>query len=249
MGIPVAGCECSVCLSKDPHHKRLRSSALIEAGASRILIDVGPDFRAQALRASLKSLDGVLLTHPHFDHIGGLDDLRAFSCVRQDPITCVLSDYTMDDLKVRYAYLMVPKEKRKSFTAELAFQVLPFLKGSFEVSGIPFKYFTYSQSGIPVTGFRFGNLAYVSDIREYPSDIFDSLKGLETLVVSALRPSFSPMHFSVDEAISFAKEVGAKNTYFTHIAHEWDEDARILPAQMTRAYDGLTLEFSYDNTL
>ncbi len=244
MGIPVVGCECPVCLSKDPQHHRLRSSALIGFGDKRILIDVGPDFRVQALRIGLKHLDGVLLTHPHFDHIGGLDDLRALSFISKEPIECILSRPTMDDLKSRYSYLLLPKEKRTSITAELSFRVLEPLTGEFTIAGLQFSFFSYSQSGIQVTGFRLGDLAYVSDIREYPSDIFDSLKGIKTLVLSALRKTPSPMHFSVDQAVEFAKNVNAEKTYFTHIAHELDPTSTVLPQGMSLGYDGLTCEFT-----
>ncbi len=245
MGVPVIGCSCSVCRSPSDRNKRLRSAGLLKIGSKTLLIDVGPDFRQQALKFQIKHLDGILLTHCHFDHIGGLDDLRVFYFIQKKALPCLLSKEMMEDLKVRYDYLMQPLSKGKSVYTQLDFQVLEGDFGLTHFEGIPIQYLSYTQAGIKVNGFRVGSFAYVSDIREYSETIFDALKGVEVLVLSSLALLPSRMHFSVEEAIAFANRVGASMTYLTHAAHELDyeEVSRDLPSQVRLSYDGLEISF------
>jgi phosphoribosyl 1,2-cyclic phosphate phosphodiesterase len=242
-GIPMIGCDCEVCRSTSPFNQRLRSSGLICIGNKNFLVDVGPDFRTQALKFNIKHLTAVLLTHAHADHIGGIDDLRAFYFLEKKKTPCVLSQETFDEVKLRYHYLLQPLVSGKSLSAQIDFQILPKDFGDLELEGIRFEYFSYFQLDIKVTGFRIGNFAYVSDIRQYSDQIFKSLQGIHTLVLSALRHTPSPMHFSIEEAVAFSRRTSAKMTYLTHIAHhlEYEATNALLPSDVRMSYDGLNI--------
>jgi phosphoribosyl 1,2-cyclic phosphate phosphodiesterase len=242
-GIPMIGCECEVCYSTSTFNKRLRSAGLICIENKNYLIDAGPDFRTQALNFSIKHLNGVFLTHAHADHIGGIDDLRAYYFLEKKRIPCILSQETFEEVKLRYHYILKPVVSSKSLTAQIDFQILPHDFGEFELEGITFKYFSYFQNQMKVTGFRVGNFAYVSDIREYTNEIFKSLEGIDILVLSALRHTPTPMHFSLEEAIAFARCTSAKITYLTHIAHDLEYTATnaLLPDDVRMSYDGLDI--------
>lgn len=242
-GVPMIGCECDVCTSTSPFNKRLRSSGLITLGNKNFLIDVGPDFRAQALKFDIKHLTAVSLTHAHADHIAGMDDLRAFYFLEKKKIPCILSQETFEEVKLRYHYLLQPVISGKSFSAQLDFQILPKDFGCLELEKVRFDYFSYFQMDIKVTGYRIGNFAYVSDIRQYTDQIFSSLQGIDILVLSALRHTPSPMHFSIEEAIAFSRETSAKITYLTHIAHDLEHEATsaLLPPDVKMSYDGLSI--------
>lgn len=238
MGIPVIGCPCKVCQS----NTRMRPSALVKIDDKHLLIDVGPDFRTQALRFGLKKLDGVLLTHTHFDHIAGVDDLRIFTFLQKSAIPCLLSDDAKKDLETRYYYLF----EKDSKAAKLNCHILDQDYGEAVFCDVRLRYLTYWQAGMKVTGFRFGDLAYVTDIQRYDPEVLRQLHGVKTLVLSALRYDESPVHFNIPEAIAFAKKVQAEKTYFTHIAHEIDhqETSLALPSGVELGYDGLELEFN-----
>jgi phosphoribosyl 1,2-cyclic phosphate phosphodiesterase len=234
------GCECEVCRSTSSFNKRLRSSGLMTIADKNFLIDVGPDFRTQALKCNIKHLTAVLLTHAHADHIAGIDDLRAFYFLEKKKVPCILSQETFDEVELRYHYMLLPSVSGKSLSAQIDFQILPNDFGNLELEGIRFDYFSYFQSNIKVTGFRIGNFAYVSDIRQYTDQIFPSLKGIDILVLSALRYTPSPMHFSIEEAIAFSRRTSAKMTYLTHIAHDLEHEATnaLLPSDVRMSYDG-----------
>lgn len=242
-GIPMIGCGCEVCTSSSPFNKRLRSAGLINFGEKHYLIDVGPDFRTQALKFHIKHLTAVMLTHAHADHIAGLDDLRAFYFFEKKKMPCVLSQETFDEVKLRYHYMLLPLASGKNLSAQIDFQILPKDFGDVELEGAHVNYFSYFQLDIKVTGFRIGNFAYVSDIRTYTDQIFESLKGIDVLVLSALRHVPNPMHFSIDEAIAFSRRTSAKMTYLTHISHDLEYEATnaILPPDVRMSYDGLEL--------
>jgi phosphoribosyl 1,2-cyclic phosphate phosphodiesterase len=246
-GVPSLGCNCNVCLSLSEKNKRLRSSALLKLDKKSFLLDVSPDFRQQGLRYEINHIDGLMLTHPHYDHLGGLDDLRAFNFLKNEPIPCLLSKETLEELKKGYHYIFKPSSKDESLSTRLNFLVLKNDMGEVLFEGIKIFYLSFYQKATKVTGFRIGDLAYISDIKEYDDSIFSQLKNLNILVVSALRPEPSPLQFSLEEAKAFSKKVGAKKTYFTHIAHEIDHEkiSKELIANHFLAYDGLELEFEY----
>ena len=245
-GVPVIACTCAVCQSHSSYNKRLRPSALLRIEKKQLLIDPGPDLREQALRYGIKDLDGVILTHSHYDHIGGIDDLRVYYLIHHRPLPCLASKDTYEEVRKRVSYLFEPKKEGGSLSAQLDFHVLEedFCKVSF--MGGEFHIVSYTQGGQKVTGFRLGTLAFISDIRQFSSRVIEEIKGVKTLVVSALRESPSAMHFHFEEAVDFARAVGAENTWLTHLSHEVDHEAvsRKLPSNIALAYDGLTINFT-----
>lgn len=241
-GVPVVGCHCSVCESTFFCNKRLRPAGLFTIKGLKILLDVGPDYRSQAIQHHIHSLDGVIITHAHHDHTAGIDDLRVYYA-RNKPLPLLLSKETYEDLKVRFAYIFQPKEPSKTLVSRFEVRLLEKNEGSVLFEGIQFHYLTFHQGNMGVNGFRYQNFAYLSDIKEYSSNIFDHLKGVETLVISALRFTPSTLHFTVDEAVEFVNKVGAKKAWFTHISHELDHERTnaYLPPYIRLAYDGLEI--------
>lgn len=248
MGTPVIGCSCSVCTSDHPRNRRFRSSVLIKINDQSFLVDCGPDFKQQALLYGIDKLDGLIFTHAHYDHIAGIDELRIFCLRSGKSLPCLLSPETAKDLKLRFNYLF---EEKKSYAGLLTrFQIQEFERDRGEVNfqGLRIRYFSYEQLGMRVDGLRFGNLAYISDIKTFPETIFEDLKGIKTLVLSALRFERTKMHFSIDDAIAFSQKAGAEKTWLMHISHDLDHEKAnaYLPDNMEMAYDGLQLEFEAD---
>jgi phosphoribosyl 1,2-cyclic phosphate phosphodiesterase len=247
-GVPMIGCNCSVCRSSCLKNKRLRSSCLVEVDNKILLLDVPVDFREQALKLNINHIDGLILTHAHYDHIGGLDDLRAYYLLENKPVSCLLSKETLSEVKKGFHYIFNPINKKSSISAQLDFQAFEKDFGETLFQKIKIKYLSYFQKETKVTGYIIGNLAYITDIKEFSDDIFTQLKGVDILILSALREESSSVHFNLKEAISFAEKVNAKHTYFTHIAHDLDHDkiSEILPKNIYLAYDGLKIEFDYE---
>lgn len=246
-GVPVIGCDCAICSSSSSRNKRLRSSGLLKIGEKRFLIDSGPDFRQQALLHGIDRLDGLLLTHTHYDHVAGIDELRIFNFRMKRPMPCLLSQDSLLELKRRYFYLFEPNHEGSTLSAQLQVQLLEKDFGPVEFEGVRLATVSYFQAGMRVTGFRSGDFAYISDIREFDKkSVFEGLAGVKSLVVSALRQGSSPVQFNVDEAVAFAREVGAEQTWLTHLSHglEYEETERSLPPDIRMGYDGLEIEFS-----
>jgi phosphoribosyl 1,2-cyclic phosphate phosphodiesterase len=241
-GVPMVGCDCSICVSASSFNQRLRPAGWLRIGTSSLLIDVGPDFRQQALKYGIMRVDGLLLTHTHFDHIAGIDDLRAYSLRQKAPVPCLLSKESFEDIKTRYFYFFRPS---KNLTAQLSYQVLESDEGVVSFVDLQVQYFSYRQGDMKVTGYRIGNFAYVSDIRDYDDSIFDHLQGIDQLVLSALRFESSHLHLSLDQAIAFARKTGARSTRLTHLSHflDHEETNRSLPPDIQLGYDGLNIEF------
>ncbi len=245
-GVPIIGCHCKVCSSPLSVNQRLRSSALLRVDEKQILVDAGPDFRFQALEHRIEQLDGVILTHAHFDHIGGLDDLRIFFLRQSKPLPCLLSLQTYEEIAMRYSYLFRPQLSEESIKVQFDFHLLKEDFGLYNFLGLRFICVSYFQAGVKVLGFRLGDLAYISDIREFSPRVIEELYGVDQLVVSALRKNPSYMHFNLEEAVDFSQQVGARQTWITHISHELEHisTSRELPSNVALAYDGLTIDFN-----
>ena len=237
MGIPVIGCSCAVCFSNSPLNKRMRSCSLLQVQDKNFLVDIGPDFRFQALQHHITKVDGLILTHTHYDHIAGVDDLRVFAFKPNPPVPVLLSRETMEDLKKRYFYLIEEKAPK------LSFQVLTKDMGDIDFLGLKVSYFFYDQSGMQVTGYRFGDLAFLTDIKNYPVSMFEVLEGCDTFILSAMGWEKTRAHISIEEAIEIAEKVKAKRVFLTHIGHELDHEKtnEKLPKFMQLAYDGLSI--------
>lgn len=243
MGTPVVTCKCEVCTSSDPHNHRLRPAGLFKLGEERFLVDAGPDFRAQALKYGIDRLDGVLITHTHFDHIAGIDDLRVYYFLKKQTLPCLLSQESLDDIKKTHGYFFKKSNDDVMGGSRFNFQVIKNDFGIEKFGEHSWQIMSFEQGGMKITGFRLGSFAYVMDLKQYTPEIYEALKGVEVLVVSALRYRSSPAHLSMDEAVAFAAKIGAKETWFSHIAHELDHKkaSQQLPAGVKLAYDGLEI--------
>ncbi len=244
-GIPAIGCKCAVCASSNPKNKRLRPAGLVRVGGKSLLIDAGPDLRQQCLKYGIDHPDGLLLTHTHFDHIAGIDELRVFYVRTKKAFPCLLSQDSFDELKKRYYYLFERKTPTTALSAQFEYQILPEDNGTVEFCGIPVGYCSFYQGSMKVVGYRVGDFAYISDIRKYDPSIFTFLNGVRTMVLSALMPDPTPFHLSFAEAIEFSKKAGAEKTWLTHLSHSVDHEAgnALLPKDVQLGYDGLELEF------
>ena len=244
-GVPLIGCECPVCLSESPYNKRLRPSVLLKIDDKRFLIDAGPDFRTQALHYKINRLDGVLFTHSHHDHTAGIDELRLYYYLSKKPLPILLSQETAEDIQRRFYYIFNHDPVYINLVPKLDLHLLPDSQGQLIFEGIQVSYVTYEQGGMKVNGFRIGDLAYLSDIRTFPSTIFENLKGVKTLIISALRHESTALHFSIGEAVDFINRVGAERAWLTHMSHDLEhmETNSILPSYIQLAYDGLEIDF------
>lgn len=242
-GVPLIGCKCRVCTSSSPKDNRFRPSGLIRTQGKAILIDIGPDFRSQALAFGLDRLDGLLLTHTHYDHIAGIDEVRIFNVREKKSLPCLLSQDSFEEMQKRYHYLF----KQGGLSAQLDFYPLKEEMGEVEFLGIRIGYCSFYQTSMKVTGFRIGDFAYISDVQKYDDSIFQLLQGVKKLVLSALKPEASPFHLSFEEAIQFSRKAQAEETYITHVSHFVDHESMnaLLPPNMQVGYDGLTLEFQW----
>lgn len=239
-GVPVVGCDCAVCTSKDPRNRRLRPGLRIDVPAGTIVVDTSPDFREQALRFDIRRVDAVLYTHPHADHVFGLDDLRVYNFRQGEVIPCFGSAPTIARLRQIFAYVFEKgQEGGGKPRLDLRTVTEPFDLLGETVVPVPVWHGT-----MPVHGYRIGPFALVTDVNRIPDESFALLDGVELLVLSALRYRPHPTHFSIDEAVAVAARIGAARTFLTHIAHEVDHGAllRELPAGVELGYDGLVVE-------
>lgn len=242
IGVPEMCCHCPTCMSQNPFDKRLRTSAFIETGNENILIDCGPDFRQQTLREGIGRIDAVLLTHEHFDHVGGLDDLRPYCTDHNIPVYA--EPGVIADIRQRIPYCF--GDEKKPRTANM--QPLPIYPGiSFKVGETEIFPIRVMHGSIPIVGFRIGNLAYITDMKSIDSDNFKLLDGVSTLVVNALHTKEHPTHQNVRQAVLFAQKVGAASTWFIHMSHRaglHDVMNAKFPQGMQFAHDGLSISFN-----
>ncbi len=245
MGVPTLGCGCAVCRSADARDRRSRASVALLFCGHTVLIDTGPDFREQMLRESLGRVDAVLYTHGHADHILGFDDLRPLTFGKPGPTPLFADDATADILERVFEYTF-RKVDRYPTSARVDLQRLSAAPGvAVELFGARFERIVVTHGRTSIAGYRFGDAAYLTDMSDIPPDSLERLRGLDVLVLDALRREPHPSHSHLDNSIRLAQQIGAKRTYFTHISHDLAQaemDAE-LPPEIRLAYDGLRVEF------
>ena len=245
-GVPQLRCGCEVCPSTDPRDRRLRTSALVETGGKRILIDCGPDFREQMLRHGVRSvddrLDALLLTHQHYDHVGGIDDLRPYCYGIEPGFPIYCQGDVVRDLRARLPYCFsehpypgVPRIDLHEIKAGI-----PFQAAGVEVLPVGVNHYL-----LDILGFRIGALGYVTDAKKIPDATVEALKGVDTLVINALRHTEHLSHLSLEEALEMVRRIGPRVAYLTHISHQLGLHAEVepaLPEGVRLAYDGLKIK-------
>lgn len=240
-GVPMIGCGCEVCKSQDPRDKRLRASVLVEHEGLRILVDAGPDFRYQMLRAGVSSLDAILLTHNHKDHTGGLDDIRAFNYHEKRATQIYCEKYVEESLRKEYSYAF--EEIKYPGAPEWDVHIIdenPFTIKGVEITPIRGRHFK-----LPVLGYRFGNIAYCTDMNHIPEEEYSKLQGLDHFIINCVRRGRHISHYSLEQAMEVAEKVGAKHSWLTHLSHQLpchEELTKELPEGILPAFDGLVIE-------
>lgn len=234
------GCDCQVCRSDDPRDNRLRSSIMVNSGKTSLVVDTTPDFRYQMLRTNTKHVDAIVFTHPHKDHIAGLDDIRAFNFFSRKPMELFANSLTEEALRRDFYYAFA--ERKYPGVPEINLNLIatdPFMVGD-----IPVQPVEVWHMKMPVLGFRFGKFTYITDANRLDDEAKDKVRGSEILVLNALRKEPHISHFSLSEAISLVKELEVPRAYFTHISHQLglhEDICNELPEGIELAYDGLAL--------
>lgn len=240
-GIPMIANNEPVSLSKDPKDKRLRSSVMIEWEDARYIIDCGPDFRQQILRENVQWISGVLFTHEHADHTAGIDDLRPFT-YQMGEVPIYVSERVRDNLIKRFEYIFAIENR---YAGAPKMEVNLVSDKPFELRGMSVTPIEVIHGKLPILAYRFGNLAYITDLKTISEAEKRKLENLDVLVVNALRIKEHPTHLNLEEALEFVKEINPKRAYFTHISHRLgfhEEIEKDLPDNVFLSYDGLQIE-------
>ena len=238
-GVPSIGCNCATCRSTDPRDHRLRASALLSAGDNNILIDAGPDFRQQILAADSPNLDALLITHTHYDHVGGIDDLRPY-CY-PDGFDIYAQHADIDDLrhKVPYCFAEHPYPGAPVLHPHVIEPMKPFSINGVEILPLPIKHYM-----LDILGYKIGNLAYITDAKVIPNDTINAISGIDTLVINALRHKEHISHINLSQALEIIAVVKPRIAYLTHISHDlgrYTDIAPTLPDNVKIAIDGTTI--------
>jgi phosphoribosyl 1,2-cyclic phosphate phosphodiesterase len=239
-GVPMIGCDCVVCLSQNSLDKRLRSSIMVESATTRLVVDTGPDFRYQMLRQKVKQLDAVIFTHPHKDHLAGLDDIRAFNYFSKKPMAVYADSLTEEALRRDFYYAFsdtrypgIPELNLHTITEEI-----------FWVGDIPVQPIQVWHHRMPVLGFRFGSFTYITDANRIDEDQQQKIRGSKVLVLNALRKQEHLSHFTLEQALKMIDQLKVPTGYLTHISHQLGLHAEVeseLPEHIHLAWDGLVL--------
>ena len=241
-GVPMIACNCSVCTSSDSRDDRLRSSILVQSKKTTIVVDTTPDFRTQMLREKVQKLDAVIFTHPHKDHVAGLDDIKAFNFFQHQDMDVYANELTQTALKREFPYIFTNDKYPGIPSINLhTINLEPFVIGDIPITPI----LVYHLK-MPVLGFRFGKFTYITDANRIDQIEKNKIVGSDTLVLNALRKTAHISHFTLQEAIDLSQELNVSHAYFTHISHQLGKHQDIseeLPPNIFLAYDGLTLEF------
>ena len=240
-GVPSVACDCETCTSSDPRDRRLRTSMLVQSESTTVIIDTSMDFRQQMLTHKVMDIDAVVYTHHHFDHIGGFDDLRPYSFRSGNPVAVHAMQETIDVLRSTFPYAFGLVRPTGASVPSIDLHMIdtaPFTIGDITLQPIPMRH-----GGMPVMGFRIGDVAYCTDTNDIPPSSRSMLRGLHTLIIDGLRWQEHPTHFTIDQALSVIDDVNPKQAFLTHIAHQvlHAEAEAYLPEHVALAWDGLTI--------
>ena len=241
-GVPMIACDCEVCSSADSKDKRFRSSILVESANTTLVIDTTPDFRSQMLRAGVRKLDAVLFTHPHKDHLAGLDDVKAYNFFLQRPMNVYANEMTQQVIVREFPYAFA--DMKYPGVPEIRLNMID--REPFMVGDIPIVPILVWHLKMPVLAFRFGKFTYITDANRIEGAEKEKIRGSESIVINALRREKHVSHFSLPEAVELAQELGVREAWFTHISHQLGKHADTnptLPAGMQLAYDELVLNY------
>lgn len=244
-GVPLIGCSCSVCRSRNPRNKRLRASALLEWRGKSVLIDTSTDLREQALRARIRHLDAVLFTHPHADHVHGIDELRSFNFLQKAEIPVYGNEWTCRELMEKFRYIFQPDDVQEGGGVPgLQLHPIDGHADVLKIQGLKIVPISVLHGSKECLGYRFDRIAYVTDCSYIPPQSLDRLNGLSVLILDCLRIRPHGTHFHLDQALEVVSQLRPKRTFLTHLGHDLDYSkwSRKLPKGVAFAYDGLTLE-------
>ena len=238
-GNPELLCQCEVCSSSDNRDRRFRTSALIETQGCNFLIDCGPDFRMQMLQTNVDHLDAVLLTHEHYDHVGGIDDLRPFC--RENPVCLYAEKDVTEAIKDRIPYAF----KKNKYPGVPDIKLYPIENKPFVINNVEITPIRLLHGNLPILGYRIGNMAYLTDLKYIPEEEFEKLRGLDILIMNALRPQEHISHQTLEDALFNIEKIKPKKTYLIHMSHHFGLHAvmeKELPVNVNIAHDGLVLD-------
>jgi phosphoribosyl 1,2-cyclic phosphate phosphodiesterase len=242
-GVPMIACDCAICSSKNEKDKRLRSSILVQSETTTLIVDTTPDFRSQMLRENVKKLNAVIFTHPHKDHIAGLDDIKAFNFFQKKPVEVYANKLTEEALRREFYYIF--SEKKYPGIPDIVLHTIS--DETFKVGDIPVTPILVHHLKMPVLGFRFGKFTYITDANRIEDEEKEKIKGSEILVINALRQKEHISHFNLQQAIDLVTELKIPTAYLTHISHQMglhEEINNELPQNIQLAYDGLQINVS-----
>ncbi len=237
-GVPMVACFCPVCQSPDPRNHRTRCSLLLESPESTLLVDAPPELRLQLTREQVRKVDAVLITHSHADHVMGLDDIRRFNELMGKPMPLFAQPSVLDDIQRIFRYAFVPPSQEGGGLPSYELHPVPEI---LSLPGMEVKIFEVLHGRLPVLGLRVGNFAYITDVSEIPEKARRALEGVEVLVLDATREAPHPSHFHRERAVEVAQALGARQTFLTHLSHDYDYETsrRALPPGIDLCYDGL----------
>ncbi|QDU82807.1 Phosphoribosyl 1,2-cyclic phosphodiesterase [Polystyrenella longa] len=245
VGVPVAGCDCEVCLSENPKNNHTRSGVYVEAPEGNFVIDTAPELRIQLVRERVQAVHAALFTHGHADHIYGLDDLRIYGHRQDAPVDLYCEEIVEQHLRQSFSYAFDTNSPRPHKFAVPRFEFRSISMEPFTILGLPVQPIRLLHGQLPVLGYRIGNFAFCTDVSEIPEESWPLLEGLDTLIIDALRHSPHPTHFNVDQALEAIRRLKPLQTYLTHISHslEYEATNAILPEGVEMAYDGLRVNY------